>query len=405
MREEIHTGDDHRNEGILQAMLAAAPQNAPRTNDDHLPRFAASFLQEISLYTQHGNNFIGDFNPKLPSGANARNFNYWPAFELMPIFGGTTVIPFEVGLTETDEEPKPAPFDEAEFSRSRRPITSVQIKTAKQCANTALLRFAELGLVMLDSLTGFYATEDDKGLMRAAWLYDLVLPIHDKTIFPVGDVFNRIRAGEAFRGPFLDQIQSFLRNESRQRIANANLPTFELEVARALHNEVRAGVDKGMKIAARIINVSHAEMKNPQGLKRKYDESDLETYDAPVARDLYCLAHLNISELDNRQLEASGNIGRELADGIKEALSGILPQAPQTAAPGAMTAEEMKIEFEIERDAMRDEHNKEMAEMREMIMGGAIANPVTPAGEAETIVETVTETVTETTKKAGAKAK
>src|SRR6185369_5198113 len=75
--------------------------NAPQMPDDSLPRYAMSFLLPIALMNMAHADKYGDFNFKDPrTGFNKTNLNWYPAFELMPLYGVEVDVPFENFPTE-----------------------------------------------------------------------------------------------------------------------------------------------------------------------------------------------------------------------------------------------------------------------------------------------------------------
>jgi hypothetical protein len=77
---------------------------------------------------------------------------------------------------------------------------------------------------------------------------------------------------------------------------------------------------KGIQMANTFLNDTEAEMKSKDGVKHMYDVPNLEVEDAPVPTDLYCLAHTDRIELDDKQLHASATIGSEIAQPMTNAV-------------------------------------------------------------------------------------
>lgn len=302
------------------ALSDIAAENAPQATNDEWPRFAMSGLLPVPLHRQIGNNSFGDFNKKGPSGENLVNYSFYPAFELMPMFGGTFNIPYENRPTESQEPIAAAPFDYTSFIRQPVNGYTTITRNASQCANVFLLESARLGGHVFQSLIGFHINDPDRGMSACRNLARLILPVRDTQAFPPS---QRVKNGVIFRGPFLDELLDFVIKNSQSLIASANLPPSDRTVAEKFAVEIQAVLRRGVQMATTILNETEAEIQNPAEIKKGYDPPNLEVEDAAVPTDLYCLAHLDRVEFDNKQLKASENIGAGLAGGMKEAVDAI----------------------------------------------------------------------------------
>jgi hypothetical protein len=305
---EIHGEFD--NDAYDASIGFNAIENVAPEPDDAYPRYGLSGLLPINLMKQNGNNSWADFNKKL-LGRTIVNFNYYPAFTIIPIFGGSFDIPFECLPTHASEPIKPAPFDFDSFMQQPQQGISKVDRTAKQCADIFLMENRSSGGGVLYSLVGYHVRDTDKGFAAARKLVETILPYRDRTIFPVSE---RVKAGVVFKGPFLDELLDNLKAEGISRLRAAGYDTSPDSPEMKCYAEIRHILSNGEKRAHAFLDETEAEIKKPDGLKRAYDPPDLETYDAPVSTDLYCLAQTNRIEADMRQLRASENIGTSLAD-------------------------------------------------------------------------------------------
>src|SRR5207253_679522 len=119
--------------------------------------------------------------------------------------------------------------------------------------------------------------------------------------------FNiRIKNGVAFKGPFLDEILEFVNTEAAKRVHRSGLSKSDKEIGFAVVMEVQKLLRDGLSKANGLLNESESEMQDPKDrIKTTYDQPNLEVANAPVATDLYCLAHTDRVEIDNKQLKAS----------------------------------------------------------------------------------------------------
>lgn len=294
-----------------------AVENVPKEIADNLPRFAMCGLLPVPLYRQMGNNSYGDFNKKDADGRTIINYNYYPPFTIMPLFGGDFNIPYENQPTESSSPIDPAPFDFNTFKSQPANGFSKLQRNPKQCADTYLREVRFSGGYVFECLIGYHANDPDKGLAACRRLIELILPVRDREVFPVT---RRIRDGVAFDGPFLDELLAFVIHHGLQRIEDAHLSEQEMEVGMQLHREIRLLLSNGNKLANSFLNETESEMRNPQEIKKSYDPPNLEVSDAPVSTDLYCLAHTNRIELDNKQLQMSENIGKASSDPLNKTL-------------------------------------------------------------------------------------
>lgn len=335
---------------FLAGLMRNAVANAPTIPNDRLPRYGMSFLLPLPLFDKTGHKFIGDFNPKGEDGGNTANFNYYPAFTLIAYYGGQTDIPFEKLPIYTDEVITPEPFDFGGFQTNAQKGTNILERSARECALVAQQQFADLGYKEFQSLINYHFNDPDRGLGACQNLIELVLPLENEKFFPKS---ARFKNGVPFNAPFLDEMDNYLPTVAMKRIMSAELREETRLIVNKLYAEIRDGVSNALKLANRILNETEGEMKNPNGARKGYDEPELRFDDAPVPTDLYCLAHTNRTELDNKQLQASTNIGKELAGSITEAFSQLRGDVPPPTMPkDVMTTEEVQLLLERQRDEM-----------------------------------------------------
>lgn len=350
--------------------------NAPQMPDDSLPRYAMSFLLPIALMNMTHADKYGDFNIKDPrTGFNKTNLNWYPAFELMPLYGVQVDVPFENFPTETEELPSAAPFDIGMYSRQRNKGFEKVYRNPRQCADLCLKKHRDHGLIVFDSLTGTIrqgqsAAEEEYKLIRK--LLGIIFPIKDREAFRET---YRVKNGVKFNSPFLDEMREFVQKQSLPRLLSAKgLKPLEIETGEKLHREIMKGVAKGLQLANKFLNEVETEMQSKDGMKKTYDSPNLEVPDAPLPTELYCLAHTNRMEIDDKQLQSSANIGESIADKFSVAMDKIttiangLPAA--TANAPVMTDDEVKNllaqqreEFE-ERERAMEERFSRMFEER-----------------------------------------
>lgn len=341
-----------------------AAQNAPTVEDDNYPRYAMSALLPICLFRQNGNNSFGDFNKKGPDGKNIVNHNYFPAFQLIPLFGGSFPIPYEHHPTESQEPVTPAPFNYNAHQTERTGYDRLT-RSPRQCADVFLNETRGSGGQIFQSLIGYHVSDPDRGFNAARTLLKIVFPVHDRDIFPVE---MRKKGGVPFKGPFLDQLLEYVIDNAVDAVSAANLSPADEAVGMKLALEVRKVLQTGMKLANIFVDETEAEIRDPEGRKQTYDQPNLDVDDAPVSTDLYCLAHLNRTEADLKQIEAAKHIGAESAVGITEAVKSIdrLAQSmaasnvPQTVPANVMTIEEVKALLDAQ-EARFDEKLKAAA--------------------------------------------
>jgi hypothetical protein len=343
---------------------------APESNDDH-PRFAMSGLLPISLFRQCGNNSWGDFNRKDAEGRTIQNFDYYPAFVLIPIFGGNFHIPYENVPTESDDITKAEAFDFDTFTKSPRKGYSEVTRTPKQCAEIFMKENRRSGGRVLDSLTGYQRHDRDRGYGAARRLVETILPYRDRQLLPET---SRERGGVRFRGPFLDELLAFVKSNGLKRLEAAGYSTEFDSVSYRCYQEIVKLLTDAISAATTLVDETEAEIKNPQEIKKGYDPPNLEIPNAPVSTDLYCLAHIDRVELEMKQLRASENIGSSLAD-------------PMTKAIHAMTAiaEKMNVPPQVPANAISREEAEAMIrtaveETRKSVLAEVTAE-VTAAGK------------------------
>lgn len=343
-----------------EVMMSQAAQNAPEVSDENFPRYAMSFFLPVPLYRMHGNNAFGDFNPKDERGRNAVNYNYFPPFALMPLYGGRFEIPYEPQPTESDEPVKPAEFDYSAFMKQPKNGVSSVYRSPKKCAEFFALAHGSWGGNILNALTGFHITDKDRGLRAARAIVDIVLPVRNENIFPPS---VRIKNGVEFSGPFLDELLDFVVKNSLHRINEANLSDADTLVAKQVYQEIRNYLTLAVQLANRTLNETEAEINDPKGLKRTYDPPDLTVQDAPVATDLYALAHTNRVELDMKQLTASENIGKGLSDPMLEVAQQMKQFVEKMGTPSQVPSNVMSLD-EVKKmlDQQREEMMKEFEE-------------------------------------------
>lgn len=347
------------------SLITNVVENQEKKESDLLPRYGLSVLLPIPLFRQNGNNSYGDFNKKDPRGFNVINFNYYPPYRLMPLVGGTFKIPSENLPTESNEPTKPEPFDYGEFlSRPRGSFSEVN-RNPLQCSDIFLRETRAWGGRVINSLTGYHQFDQDKGVSAASRLLDLLLPVRNGDVLPVT---SRKRNGIVFKGPFLDEIFDFVVNRAMDVIeATDQLNDAEKRIAVAVQRELRKHLQDGVNMANKLLDETEAEMADPNGRKKSYDQPNLEVDDAPVSTDLYCLAHVNRIEVDMKQLVASENIGRGLSDPMASALDRITEVMERTVGSGTvptkgvMTTEEVQQLLEENSRKMREEFQAMMA--------------------------------------------
>jgi hypothetical protein len=384
-QQDYDSSIQEEEEDAYDAIGENAVVNQPQEPDDNLPRYAMSGLLPISLMKQVGNNSWCDFNKRDAAGRTIVNFNWYPAFTLIPIFGGSFEIPFENRPTYSDDPIPPAPFQMKAFEDSLKDVSTKAIRSAKQCADIFTRENKSSGGIILHALTGYHASDADKGFGAARQLVETILPVRDRSVFPVTD---RVRAGVPFKGPFLDDLLSDVKRNGLKRLNAAGLSTEPGSVPFRCYQEIRSLLSNGDKRANAFIDESEAEMKKADGIKRGYDPPDLETYDAPVSTDLYCLAHVDRVEVDNKQLRASQNIGEQIADPISLAVNTMteaikeMRQAPAAVPAGAIPESQVQSMIAQAIAATRDELSKEFDEKLKAATASASAETVTepPAG-------------------------
>ena len=350
-------------------------ENVVKRDDDMLPRYGVSVLLPLPLYRQNGNNSYCDVNKKDPrTGANVVNFNYYPPFRILPLVGGTFNIPFENFPTESNEPTKAAPFDYGEFmSRPRGGFSEIN-RSPKNCADIFDRETRASGGRIIHSLTGYHQFDADHGVKAASRLLELLMPVRNEELLPAT---TRKRNGIIFKGPFLDEIFDYVVNKSLDVIeATDQLNDVEKVVAVNVQREIRRHLQDGINKANKMLDETEAEIRNPNEIKKSYDPPNLEYDDAPVSTDLYCLAHVNRIELDNRQLAASETIGKGLSDPMTAALdrftdimkaNGVATTVP---TKGVMTIEQVNELLEENSRKMREEFAAMMA-----ANAGAVTEP------------------------------
>lgn len=309
-------------ESFSAEVLTGALNNAPQMPDDSLPRYAMSFLLPIALMRMTHADKFGDFNIKDPkTGYNRINLNWYPAFELMPLYGVNVDVPFENNPSETEEMPEPSPFDIGVYTRQKGNGFSSVYRSPRQCADIALKKHKDDGLIVFESITGTIrhgqgAAQEEFRLVQK--LLQIIFPVKDRKLFPP---MERIRGGVKFVAPFLDEMREFVAKQALIRLKNnTNLTPFEKGIGEKLHRDLLRGVSKGLQLANTYLNETEAEMRDKDGMKKSYDAPNLELPDAPLPTDLYCLAHTNRTELDDKQLQASANIAETVADKFSDAM-------------------------------------------------------------------------------------
>jgi hypothetical protein len=338
-----------------------AVQNIPQPPDDNLPRYGLSGLLPISLMKMTGNNSWADFNRKDRAGRTIINFNWYPAFTLVPIFGGSFQIPYENKPTYSDEPVQAAQFDLNKFEKDPHETFTQAVRSARECSEIFLRENRSSGCAVLHSLTGYNAGEADKGFSSARRLVETILPVRDRSVFPET---TRVRAGVVFKGPFLDTLLADVKANGLKRLEAAGYSIDPQGIAYKCYQEIRKVLSDGEQRANAFVDETEAEIRKPDGLKRTYDPPDLETYDAPVSTDLYCLAHVDRVELDNKQLRASENIGREIANPMTEfvrEMRDALKAQPAVPA-GAIPVDQVESMIQSAVSATRDQLSKEFDE-------------------------------------------
>lgn len=371
----LDTADDSMNDPSL---VLNAVDNVPKEIDDNLPRFAMSGLLPISLYRQMGNNSYGDFNKKDAAGRTIINYNYYPPFTIMPLLGGTFNIPYENQPSESDVPVQPEPFNFSAFiSQPKNGYTSLK-RSPKQCAETFMREARFSGGYVFNCLVGYHAHDDDKGLGAVRKLVDLLLPVRNPDIFPVT---RRIKNGVAFTGPFLDELLSFVVKDSLQQLENAGLSDAEFQKGEELHREIRLLLQNGIKLANGFLNETESEIRNTHEIKKSYDPPNLEVSDAPVSTDLYCLAHTNRIEIDDKQLRASENIGKGMADPMTKAVDRLTDIAEMMAnkpegvpTKGVMTMDQVEELMRRQREEMSAEFD---LKLKSLAVGQTVETPIT----------------------------
>lgn len=341
-------------------------KNAPEPDNDHYPRYAISGLLPIPLYRQNGNNSFADYNQKDSRGRTIKNFNWYPAFTIMPLIDASFPIPHEMQSTLSEEPPTPEPFNERTMEAAAKAGFTSLFKTAKKCAETLHNDYQDSGVYIFDCLIGYGINDPDKGIGRCKALLEVVLPYRDRSVLPET---TRVKNGSPFKGPFLDEMYADVKQNGIARLAAAGVKTADTaSVPMRLYNEVRQLLSNNVRRANTILDQTEAEIQNPNEIKRGYDLPNLEIADAPVSTDLYCLAHVNRVELSKVQLEASKNIGEGLANPLADAMNkiaviaeGMSNRPAQVPSGPVMTLEQVEKLMADQEAKMTTQFEKKLA--------------------------------------------
>ncbi len=350
--------------------------NAPKPSTDELPRFAMSFLLPIPLYRMHGNNSYGDFNPKNERGQNRVNHNYYPPFAIMPLMGGDFTIPFEPHVTVSENEPKPEPFNEQTFLTNPPSGFSSIRRSPRECADIYLRETQSLGGTVIHSLTGYHVTDEDRGLKACKDLLEVIMPSRTPDVMPST---TRVKNGVPFKGPFLDELLLFVKQNGISRLSAAGYNVSDLtSIPIKVYNEVLAYLNTNIQRANRILNATEAEMKNPSEIKKSYDAPNLEIPEAPVSVDLYCLAHTDRTEIDDKQLKASENIGRgfnePMVEAVRQMTEAVTKMGGGVPTQGVLTMEQVQTMMDDQRAEMMEKFQTELTAIS-VNASASIANP------------------------------
>lgn len=349
------------------SMIVNAVKNVEEESDEKQPRFGISLLLPIPLYRQNGNNSYCDVNRKDPiTGANKVNYNYYPPFRILPLVGGTFNIPTENLPDIGAEITQPAEFDVNSFQTTPRPSRNTIERFAKECSEIFITETGESGSFILHSLTGFHQYDSDKGAKAAYDMLELFLPIRDANKLPVT---QRVRAGVLFTGPFLDEINTYVRENGKRLIAESSLSDADKLTAERVLVELKQHLQSAISKATQWVNETEAEIRDPNAIKKSYDIPNLDTPDSPVPVDLYCLAHLNRTELDNQQIEASGVIGSTIANPMVDAVHEMkravdkLTERPATVpTEGILTMDDVQKLLDAQAERLTQQFEERMAQ-------------------------------------------
>ncbi len=362
-------GDDSDGSVNQSELSEILRQNAEPEPDERFPRYGVSFLLPVAFQSQDGNRYIGDFNPKYTdgpfAGQNKINKSFYPAFTIMPILGGSPLIPFEKPLEFTDEIPKGNfnPSNVPERVEEKR-----QFRSARECMANAVRFFGEQGFFELSSLLGYRAFTQDVGVGAAMKLFNILLPVSDKSLFAKS---RRFKAGVPFTGPFLDEVIEFIQTKSLRRLEGIEMPEDDFLQGRRLYGEILTGAQSAWKQAREILDTTHKQIKDRE--KNSYDMQDLTHTGALPAVDLYCLAHLDETEADLKQLKASEDRNAELgkqmtggfADAMKDVIKELRSETAQATPQNTLTLDEVSAMLAQQRETMLAEFRKEFGKAEE----------------------------------------